>query len=32
MHFELWACIALATLFFVAIPALIFLTFEDKQY
>ena len=32
MDFELLASIALAALFFVAIPILIFLSFEDKQY
>lgn len=32
MNFELYALISLSALFFVAIPLLIFLSFEDKQY
>jgi len=32
MDFELYALISLVALFFIAIPLLIFLSFDDKQY
>ena len=32
MTFESYSLISLAVLFFVGIPLLIFLSFEDKQY